>query len=189
MAVISLKIVRFTNRNHCWKAKKFSYPKICEFFMHVNFLTVKFAEGREIFMFYNTCTLIWMVTLMIDSCCDCVKTSEGVKHGFPDFHFNVLCIGHPNAFIERMVKPIRKNWPPQGKPLLPPPTIYHLTPSCIFHRPAYYLMSKTVRLLAQRLHAYGTSTLLILPANKHWLLNVARRPYIHRCSSLINHNR
>ena len=33
VALISLKMVRFTNRNHRWKAEKLPYLKICEIFM------------------------------------------------------------------------------------------------------------------------------------------------------------
>ena len=56
MAVTSLKIVRFTNRNHRLKAKKLPYLKIRELFMHANCLWAKFAKlpCREPFMFYSS---------------------------------------------------------------------------------------------------------------------------------------
>ncbi len=53
--VDSFKIVRFTIRNHRWKAENPFYPKIRENFMHANCLTLKFAEFscRENFLFYS----------------------------------------------------------------------------------------------------------------------------------------
>ncbi len=58
--LILLKMVRFSIRNHRWKAEDLSYLKICENFMHANCLWPKFAKFscREFFMFYSNSLII-----------------------------------------------------------------------------------------------------------------------------------
>ena len=56
MGVTSLKIFRFSIRNHRWKALEVYNPETREIYMHANCLWPKFAKFscREHFMFYST---------------------------------------------------------------------------------------------------------------------------------------
>ncbi len=56
MGVIFLKMVRFSIRNHRWKALEVYNPEISRISMHANCLWTKFANFscREHFMFYST---------------------------------------------------------------------------------------------------------------------------------------